>query len=406
MTKYGRSLWLDQFPKSRIPSYPRHRGALQADAVVVGGGLTGCLTAYALGTAGMKVVLLEASRVGRGTTAFSSGWIADDPGVSFAELERAVGLRRARHAWRSWRRAALDFAALLRRLEIKCHLAPQSTITVAANAEQLARLRKDQKARSGAGIDAPFLAARVVKRETALDTAGGLRGRDSARIDPYRACVALAAAAADRGVSLFESSPVRRVTFTRKHADVITDGGPIRTRRVIVATAMPTTTLFRSLARHFWFRSTYMVVTDSIPARVRQHLGERASVVRDSVNPSHVIQWIAEDRMLVTGADDETPPTRLRDKVVLQRTGQLMYELSTLYPEISGIQPAYGWMADYARTADGLPYIGAHRNFPHHLFAFGDASRSVTGSYLASRVLFRHCSGEMDPADEAFGFHR
>lgn len=406
MTKYGRSLWLDQFPKSRIPSHPRHRGALQADAVVVGGGLTGCLTAYALGTAGMKVVLLEASRIGRGTTAFSSGWIADDPGVSFAELEKAVGLRRARHAWRSWRRAALDFPALLRRLEIKCHFAPQSTITVAANAEQLARLRKDRKARSGAGIDAPFLAARIVKRETALDTAGGLRGRDSARIDPYRACIGVAAAAADRGVSLFESSPVRRITFTRKHADVITAGGPIRTRRVIVATAMPTPTLFRSLARHFWFRSTYMVVTDSIPARVRQHLGARSSIVRDSSVPSHVVQWIAEDRVLVTGADDETPPTRLRDKVILQRTGQLMYELSTLYPEISGIQPAYGWMADYARTADGLPYIGAHRNFPHHLFAFGDASRSVTGSYLASRILFRHCSGEMDPADEAFGFHR
>jgi len=59
-----------------------------------------------------------------------------------------------------------------------------------------------------------------------------------------------------------------------------------------------------------------------------------------------------------------------------------------------------------ARTVDGLPYIGPHRNFPHHLFAWGDASHSVTGAYLASRVLLRYCSGEMDPADETFGFHR
>ena len=44
----------------------------------------------------------------------------------------------------------------------------------------------------------------------------------------------------------------------------------------------------------------------------------------------------------------------------------------------------------YARTADGLPYIGPHRNFPHHLFAFGDSSHSVTGAYLASRILLRH----------------
>jgi hypothetical protein len=53
-----------------------------------------------------------------------------------------------------------------------------------------------------------------------------------------------------------------------------------------------------------------------------------------------------------------------------------------------------------------LPCIGPHRNFPHHLFAFGDASPGVTGAYLASRVLLRHHFGEMDPADAVFGFHR
>ena len=90
----------------------------------------------------------------------------------------------------------------------------------------------------------------------------------------------------------------------------------------------------------------------------------------------------------------------------MQRTGQLMYELSTLYPEISGIRPDYGWAADYARTAEGLPYLGPHRNYPHHLFAFGDSSRSVTGAYVASRVLLRHHSGELDRGDDVFGFHR
>ena len=406
MTRYGRSPWLDGFPRSRVPAYPRHRGALQADAVIVGGGLTGCATAYALAMAGMKTVLLEASQIGRGNTAFSSGWISDDPGVSFANLEKTVGLRRARHAWQSWRRAALDFSALLRRLDVKCHLQSTPTVTVAANAEQLARLRKEQKARLAAGIETPFLTGRVIKAETGLDASGGLRGRDSARLDPYRACVGLAGEARERGVKIFERSPVRRITFTRKHADVFTAGGAIRTRRVVVTIGMPTATLFRSLARHFWFRSTYLAMTEPIPARVRQQLGRRESTVRDSAEPPHIVQWVDDDRLMICGADAEAPPVRQRDKVIVQRTGQLMYEMSTLYPVISGIQPAYGWMADYARTDDGLPYIGAHRNFPHHLFAFGDSSRSVTGSYLASRILLRQCSGEMDPADEAFGFHR
>ena len=54
MTKYGRSPWIDRFPKSRIPSYPRFRGPLDVDVAIVGGGLTGCATAYAFAAAGVK----------------------------------------------------------------------------------------------------------------------------------------------------------------------------------------------------------------------------------------------------------------------------------------------------------------------------------------------------------------
>ena len=49
-------------------------------------------------------------------------------------------------------------------------------------------------------------------------------------------------------------------------------------------------------------------------------------------------------------------------------------------------------------------YIGPHRNYPRHLFAFGDASHGVTGAYLASRILLRHCLDERDAADNLFGF--
>jgi glycine/D-amino acid oxidase-like deaminating enzyme len=168
---------------------------------------------------------------------------------------------------------------------------------------------------------------------------------------------------------------------------------------------MPTA-LFQSLARHFWFRTTYMAMTSSVPAKIRQQLGRRSTLLRDCANPPHVVRWVGEDRMLVAGADGEAPPPHKRDKTIVQRTGQLMYELSTLYPDISGLQPSYGWAADYTRTASGLPYLGPHRNYPWHLFAFGDVSHSVTGAYLASRVLLRHYFEEMDPTDALFGFNR
>ena len=405
MTAYGSSPWIKQFPATRVPAYPKHRGADASDVVIIGGGLTGCAAAYAFAAAGVKVTLLEAAQIGRGSSGSSSGWINQDPGIGFADLEAAIGLRGAKRAFQSWRRASLDFAALLRRLDIKCFIEPHPALTVAASPDQAARLKREQKARRAGGIDAPMLSPRAIAGDVALHGSAAMRAKDGATLDPYRACLGLAASAERRGARLFERTAVTKVTFNRKTAEVFTDTGRIHTNRVVVATGMPTP-LYSSLQRHFYFRTTYFAQTEPVPAKIRQLMGRRDTVVRDTAEPPHLVRWVGEDRVLVGGADAEAPPSRLRDKVVVQRTGQLMYELSTLYPDISGVQPAHGWAADYARTTDGLPCLGAHRNFPHHLFAFADASPGITGAYLASRVLVRHHFEEMDPADEVFGFHR
>jgi len=403
VTKYGRSPWIDQVKKSRVPSYPKYRGASATAVVVIGGGLTGCATAYALSAAGVKALVLEADQIGRGTTAASAGWMGDEPGVGFAELEKTLGLRDARRGWQAWHRAGLDFAALLRRLNIKCALEPLGSTTAARSVEQAQQLKREQKARRAAGLDAPLLNARAISGELGFSALAGIRARDGATVDPYRAAVGLARAAVERGAQFFERSPATRITFGRRDAEVHTPGGRIRTARVVVATGGPTA-LFKGLRRHFWFRRSYSALTAPVPAKIRQTLGRRDAVVRDSANPPHIVRWVDGERLLVTGADSESPPDRQRDKVIVQRTGQLMYELSTLYPEISGIAPDYGWDAAYARTEDGLPYIGPHRNYPHHLFAFGDSSHTVTGAYLASRVLLHHHLDQLDPADEVFGF--
>lgn len=405
-TRYGRSPWIDRFPKSRVPAYPKYRGSLAVDAVIIGGGLTGCATAYAFASAGVKVALFEAGRLGQGTSGSSNGWISDEPGLSFTEVEKAVGVRAARHGWQAWRRAALDSVALLRRLDITCDLVSRTRLVVAATPEQAAALGREQKARRAAGIDVSALTTRAIAAESGVVASSGIRSREGATIDPYRAIVGLAAAAAERGALIFEQSPITKITFNRKDAGVVTEGGAFRVGRVIVATAMPKRPLFGSLVRHFWFKSSYLVLTEPVPAKIRNALGTREGVVRDMATPPHVIRWVDDDRLLIEGADGDATPERLREKTIIQRTGQLMYELSTIYPDISGIMPAYGWDAPYALTGEGLPYVGAHRNFPHHLFAFGDSSHGVTGSFLASRILLRQHLGGAQAADAAFGFNR
>jgi len=77
MTKYGKSPWIDDFPAARVPAYPQQRGAAETPVVIVGGGLTGCATAYAFAAAGVDVMLIEGDRIGRASTGhpISGPWI-------------------------------------------------------------------------------------------------------------------------------------------------------------------------------------------------------------------------------------------------------------------------------------------------------------------------------------------
>jgi len=400
---YGRSPWVDRFPKSRVPAYPKHKGDSDIDVVIIGGGLTGCATAYTFAAAGVRVALFEAGRVGQGSSAASAGWITEEPSARFADVDKALGRRASRHAWNAWRRASLDFTALIRRLDLKCHLEPRGGLILAHTSEQAAQLAREQKLRGEAGIESTLVPARSIGAIAGFPAAAALRSRDNATIDPLRATLGLAAAAKKRGARIFEQSEVTRTSFTRDSATVSVGSSVVRARRVIVATGTPTAS-FKPLARHFNPRTAFLVLTEPVPAKVRKSLGSRDHLLRDAADPPHRIAWLDDERLLVAGADGGRVAGRLRDAALVQRTGQLMYELSTFYPEISGLQAAYGWDAPYSTTSHGLPVIGPHRNYPHHLFALGDGSQSVTGAYLASRILLRFHQDDPQLADLAFGF--
>jgi glycine/D-amino acid oxidase-like deaminating enzyme len=403
-TRYGISPWVDGSPASRVPDYQRLRGAHTFDVAIVGGGLTACATAYACALAGRKVIVLEAERLGRGSSGRSTGLLLPEPGPLFRDIEQAHGLRAARTAFESWRRAALDGAALLRRLNIKCSLEPVTPLIVAARDDEK-MLRREFDARSKARIDATWLTATLLSRLTAPEAPAAIRMRDAFTLDPYRACLGLANAAASRGVVICERSPVKKVKFTRKYVDVIAEGGTIRASTAIVATGTATTE-FRQLRRHFKRRESYLVLTEPMPAALRKQIGARDTTFRDTRSPYRRVRWTGDGRILVAGATQDETPERQHPAVLIQRTGQLMYELLTMFPAISGLMPEYGWELITGETADGLMYIGPHRNYPHHLFALGGGGDSVTGAFLAARILARTVQGASEKDDAVWGFTR
>ena len=405
MPGYGSCFWADRTASARRRSYPALRGDQYADVVVIGGGLTGCMAASVLAGGGLDVILVEAGRLACGATERGLGVVVPAPGPSYRALESAAGRRGARSAWKDAHRSARELATALGKLPIRCDVSPAAFVINARTADEVAALRREQKARKDAGFDAPWLSAEGARAGLGTDTAGALRLTSAAAYDPVRAALGFAQAAGQRKARIFEQSLVRKTGFTRTDAEVVLEKGRIRTKGIVIATGGPGS-LAPQLRRHVRRSTGYVVVTHPLTAPMRREVGARDALVSEAGESPHVLRWLPDDRALFAGAVSHAVAERQRDKAVVQRTAQLMYELSVRYPVISGLPAAWGWDVPVLSTLDGLPWIGPHRNYPFHFFALAFGWSGDALAWFAARAALRHFKGESRREDAAFGFAR
>ena len=403
-TRYGVSPWLDAVAVKKRPEFPAFRGVIEHPVVVVGGGMSGAMTAYACASAGLKVILLEADRIGVGGSGHASGLLSGEACESFRELEARAGKRVARALFDAMETAPRELAATVKRLGIKAGLQVVDQLRVLSDGQPDKMLRREAAAREAAGVKSAWLAPAAVTRQTAIPSGGALRLPDGGFVDPFALTLGFLAAAKKRGVKIYEKSRVNKITFTRKTATAFLNGGAITTTNLAICIGEPTS-LFKPLKRHLRHEDRYVVLTEPLPAAVRAELAGASSLVTDTEAPPHHL-WFTEDhRALFAGADQKRPPERLQKPTLVQRTGQLMYELSRIHPAISGTVPAFGWSVPLAHPVDGVLYAGSHRNFPFHHFAFG-TSHDPARAFLASRIILRSILGKPEKGDEHFSFAR
>ena len=366
--------------------------------------MSGAMTAYACAAAGLKVMLLEADRIGLGGSGRATGLFSGEASDSYRELEARAGRRVARALFDGMQAAPRELAATVKRLGLRADLDLKTSFRFIPPGESDKFLKREIASREDAGLKAAWMAPPSIAKQVAIDASGGMRLPEAGYADPLKLTLGFLAAAIKKGAKVYEKSAVRKITFTRKTATAYLDSGAITTTNLIICMGEPTS-LFKPLKRHLRHEDRYAVLTEPLSTAVRAELGQRNALLMDTDVPAHQLWFTADHRALFTGGDQKRPADRLRDKTLVQRTGQLMYELSRLYPAISGAAPAYGWDVPMAHTVDGAPYAGSHRNFPFQLFAFG-TSHDPARAFLASRVILRNIQGRPEKGDEHFSFAR
>jgi glycine/D-amino acid oxidase-like deaminating enzyme len=359
----------------------------------------------AFAEAGVSVHVVEAARIGRGSTAASSALLLQEPDQGMAELAERYGRAASTRIWQLSREAVHDFIRLTRRLRIACDLVERDAIFYTASADAETRLRSEFRLRTRAGFDEEWLSAGKLRQLTAIAGRGAIRSGGNAQFDPYKACLGIMRAAAAAGAHVFERSPVTRIERIRGHMRVRTASGSIEADRVIIATGYATAR-FRPLAGRFRMFHTYVLSTPPLRAAQRRELGFGDVMAWDTKRPYHYARWTPDHRLLLGGGDRPVREAQRRDRQFAIATRKLREDFEALLPALAEIGIDSAWEGLFAMTPDSLPYIGPHRRYPGHLFALGYGGNGMTFGLLAARMLLEQWQGIDSPDHRLFRFGR
>ena len=398
----GPTIWLPQRPPAR---YPILRGNQETEVAIIGGGITGAMTAQAFAEYGTRVIVVEAARVGHGSTAASTALLLQEPDYDLKALSDRYGSPAARRIWRLSYEAARDFITTIRRLTIECDLRKRDSLYYTLSDDRARLLKRELQRRRAARLPGRWIGEEALLRRSGIRGAGAIQSSGNAQLDPFRACVGFLAAAVNDGATVYERSTINRIRSVGDRVRLYSSKGTIDAKQVVIATGYATR-YFRPLAGRFKMRHTYVMATNPITIAQRRRLGLGEIMLWDTERPYHYVRWTSDHRLLLGGEDRPVRPGAQRSHQFAAAIGDLHRYFTALFPTLDDIGIDRAWEGLFAMTPDGLPYIGEHRRYPRHAFALGYGGNGMTFATLAARMLVEQWRGITSADHRLFAFGR
>ena len=356
--------------ETALPAFPRLEENLLADAAVIGGGMAGILTAFALRNAGLRVVLLEEDRLAGGATGRCTARLSAQHGVFCERLIRDFGERLARQYVRAQLHAVRQYRELIGALGVDCGLCEQtSRVYAAPNGPEL-----DREYACALLLGAPAELAPVKGLPFSVREALCFTGQ--ARFEPLPFLAALLP-----GLGVYEHSPVRDVRGHR----VRCDGGSVEAAHVVVATRYPLLERWGLRRLRLRQEQAYLLALAGAPRIDGWYL--------DADTRGWGLQQRG-DRLILSGG--------------LHRSGdcpgdsyeRLRAQARFWFPDAKEVD---AWSAQDCVTMDGLPYIGRYdAAAPHLHVAAGFGRWGMTNSMVAATLLTAEILGKHYPYADVF----
>ncbi len=374
-------VWHASAPTTNFPSLP---GDAETDVVIVGGGITGITLAALLAEAGHKVIVLEALRVGEGTTGHSTGNLYGVVG-QLQQLHGAWGTETARRVVQSRLEAVNLVEAIARRLPQDCGFQRVPQLIYAVDADARENVQSEYEVVRQLGLACSFEESSDLRH--AVGPVLNIEGQ--AQFQPLAYVRGLAEHVASINCQIFENTPALEVDH--EHRTVRTARGTVRAKEVVLATHTPKGVfgLHAEMNVHREYAMAGTLTPSAPPNTINWGRGKEGHSARHAVSDRG--HWI-----VVIG--DEVRTGRHDGAVEQQKVDERAHRLFDLVPE-------FRWSAQNYHSPDFIPYIGRSRG-ADTLIATAYAADGLTYGTLAARLLADRITSRDNPYAELYDARR
>lgn len=353
-----------------IPGREPLSGKVEAEVAVIGGGMAGMLTAFALQKAGRSVVVLEANRIGSGQTRNTTAKITSQHGMIYQTLIQTIGADGARQYAEANQLAVRAYKDLVKDHQIDCAFEERSAYVYGSDPNML---QQEAQAARSLGLPASY----VTEVAIPAPAAGAVKFEDQAQFHPLKFLRAIS-----DGLTVYEHTPVQTV----EDDQLITPNGRVCAKDIVFACHVPFVNVPGMYFARLHQERSYVLALANVPKVEGMYIsGEEGGW-----------SFRTYGEFLLLGGEQH----RTGENSPGGRYERLRQKAKEWFPQSWEV---CHWSAQDGITPDRVPYIGRYSaSRPNWYVATGFQKWGMTTSMVAATILQDLICGKENPYAQVF----
>ncbi|MFN7163396.1 MAG: NAD(P)/FAD-dependent oxidoreductase [Hyphomonas sp.] len=391
----GHSLW-SASPHSTI-KVRSTLGEERCDVAIIGGGVTGALSALALTQAGFDVVVIDRRAPGSGSTVASTAMIQFEIDTPLTRLAQQIGDRDAERAYLRSFAAVGALRKLIRDTGIRAAWKDRDALYLAGSEMGYRGLQTEAAHRARIGLPSEYLSAAELRDRFEIDRTGAILSSGAGDLNPAQLSAGCLRAAQRLGCRVYSKHEVVSVEAGPKSVRLTTgEGGVIDCRRAVFATGYE---VVDGLPRgQFEITSSWAIATQPLP---RDAFWPTRCLIWEAADPYLYLRTTADNRIVAGGEDSSLTDADRRDAAIPAKAQKILAALNTLLPG-RDLRIDHAWAGAFAESPTGLPLFEPVEGLPNCLAILGCGGNGITFSQVAADIVTGWVRGKPDPDWDLF----